>query len=171
MGWCPCVDQHVPPQKVWVGRWSCVCVCMCVCVYVRVCVRVCKHYLCEHNSLGTDQAPLCVPVHGFAIDPADASLRIPPLESRHASRHATLLSSTPSLPRSPGTARHATLLSSTPSLPRSPGTAPLEAGLRWDLDNTRMAFGGLVSTSNIIDADEIEVHSDSHLVWTVELKG
>ena len=31
-----------------------------------------------------------------------------------------------------------------------------------------MEVGGLISTSNILDADEIAVESDSDLVWTVE---
>lgn len=33
-----------------------------------------------------------------------------------------------------------------------------------------MAFGGLVSTSNIIEADEIHVESDADLVWTTRLR-
>jgi hypothetical protein len=31
-----------------------------------------------------------------------------------------------------------------------------------------MEVGGLISTSNIMDADEISVESDSDLIWTVE---
>ena len=34
-----------------------------------------------------------------------------------------------------------------------------------------MHFGGLVSTSNIIEADEVAVESDAHLVWTTKLRG
>lgn len=33
-----------------------------------------------------------------------------------------------------------------------------------------MRFGGLVSTSNMIEADEIHVESDSDLTWTTQLK-
>jgi len=43
-------------------------------------------------------------------------------------------------------------------------------GLRWNLDATRMEIGGLVSTSNIIDNDEIWVETDSDLIWTTELR-
>uniref|UniRef100_A0A061S914 Thiamine pyrophosphokinase n=1 Tax=Tetraselmis sp. GSL018 TaxID=582737 RepID=A0A061S914_9CHLO len=43
-------------------------------------------------------------------------------------------------------------------------------GLRWNLDNTEMRFAGLVSTSNMIDADEIVVHSDGPLLWTTKLR-
>ncbi|GAB4821730.1 hypothetical protein N2152v2_008776 [Parachlorella kessleri] len=42
------------------------------------------------------------------------------------------------------------------------------SGLRWNLESTKMQVGGLISTSNIMDADEIAVESDSDLVWTVE---
>jgi thiamine pyrophosphokinase len=44
------------------------------------------------------------------------------------------------------------------------------AGLQWNLDNTLMEFGGLVSTSNRICEDVVEVSSDRDLIWTVELK-
>jgi hypothetical protein len=35
-------------------------------------------------------------------------------------------------------------------------------------DSTRMEVGELISTSNIMDSDEILVESDSDLIWTVE---
>ncbi|KAI7854190.1 thiamine pyrophosphokinase [Circinella umbellata] len=43
-------------------------------------------------------------------------------------------------------------------------------GLRWNLVNHKCHFGGMVSTSNAIDQDLIEVETDSPLVWTIELK-
>lgn len=46
----------------------------------------------------------------------------------------------------------------------------LRSGLRWNLRSTPMAFGGLVSTSNVIEADEIHVESDADLVWTTRLR-
>lgn len=46
----------------------------------------------------------------------------------------------------------------------------MRAGLLWNLENTLMEFGGLVSTSNKICEDEIEVDADGDLIWTVELK-
>lgn len=47
-------------------------------------------------------------------------------------------------------------------------------GLEWNLENTIMRMGGLVSTCNRIvtggdDAPEVFVETDSDLVWTVEL--
>ncbi|XP_044502678.1 thiamine pyrophosphokinase 1-like isoform X1 [Mangifera indica] len=43
-------------------------------------------------------------------------------------------------------------------------------GLQWDLDDTEMRFGGLVSTSNIAKGEKITVTSDSDLLWTISIK-
>ena len=43
-------------------------------------------------------------------------------------------------------------------------------GLRWNLDATEMRFGGLVSTSNIIEGEEVWVETDADLIWTAELR-
>lgn len=43
-------------------------------------------------------------------------------------------------------------------------------GLQWNLNNTPMQFGALVSTSNRISSSQIFVKSDVNLVWTVEVK-
>ncbi|MCD9639951.1 cAMP-dependent protein kinase subunit [Datura stramonium] len=43
-------------------------------------------------------------------------------------------------------------------------------GLRWNLDNTEMRFGGLVSTSNIVKENIVTVQSDSDLLWTISIK-
>lgn len=37
-------------------------------------------------------------------------------------------------------------------------------------DNTSMSYGGLVSTSNIVDDDKVTVTSDSDLIWTISLR-
>ncbi|XP_023515266.1 thiamine pyrophosphokinase 1 isoform X1 [Cucurbita pepo subsp. pepo] len=44
-------------------------------------------------------------------------------------------------------------------------------GLQWDLTDTEMKFGGLVSTSNIVKGEKVTVQSDSDLLWTISLKG
>lgn len=43
-------------------------------------------------------------------------------------------------------------------------------GLQWNLDNTEMRFGGLVSTSNIVKENIVTVQSDSDLLWTISIK-
>ncbi|CAG8605811.1 4090_t:CDS:2 [Paraglomus brasilianum] len=43
-------------------------------------------------------------------------------------------------------------------------------GLRWNLSSACTAFGRMISTSNIIDSDEIIIETNQPLIWTVELK-
>lgn len=43
-------------------------------------------------------------------------------------------------------------------------------GLKWNLDKTAMRFGGLVSSSNLLDAPLITVETDVALIWTTEFK-
>ncbi|GMH36647.1 hypothetical protein BSKO_04520 [Bryopsis sp. KO-2023] len=45
------------------------------------------------------------------------------------------------------------------------------SGLKWNLDKTRLDFQGLISTSNLLAADEVLVDSDGYLIWTTELHG
>lgn len=41
-------------------------------------------------------------------------------------------------------------------------------GLRWNLDNGSMEFGGLVSTSNIYgDSPEITIYTDTTIIWSM----
>nr|ACG28522.1 thiamin pyrophosphokinase 1 [Zea mays] len=51
-----------------------------------------------------------------------------------------------------------------------PSTSTTTTGLRWNLDNTSMSFGGLISTSNIVEEDKVTVTSDSDLMWTTSLR-
>ncbi|KAI3961205.1 hypothetical protein MKX01_035791 [Papaver californicum] len=44
------------------------------------------------------------------------------------------------------------------------------SGLQWDLDDTEMKFGGLISTSNIVREEKITVQSDSDLLWTISIR-
>ncbi|KAJ6390498.1 hypothetical protein OIU77_024663 [Salix suchowensis] len=44
------------------------------------------------------------------------------------------------------------------------------AGLQWDLTNTEMRFGDLVSTSNLVQGEKITVQSSSDLLWTISIK-
>nr|CAB3461692.1 unnamed protein product [Digitaria exilis] len=51
-----------------------------------------------------------------------------------------------------------------------PSTSTTTTGLRWNLDNTSMNYGGLISTSNIVEEDKVTVTSESDLIWTVSLQ-
>lgn len=43
-------------------------------------------------------------------------------------------------------------------------------GLRWNLSDTEMRFGGLISTSNMVTGEIVTVKSDSDLLWTISIK-
>ncbi|KAG0478519.1 hypothetical protein HPP92_013238 [Vanilla planifolia] len=52
----------------------------------------------------------------------------------------------------------------------SPSASTTTAGLQWDLTETGMQFGGLVSTSNIVRKEIITVRSDADLLWTINVR-
>ncbi|KAL1216575.1 Thiamine pyrophosphokinase 2 [Cardamine amara subsp. amara] len=52
----------------------------------------------------------------------------------------------------------------------TPSANTTTTGLQWDLTNTEMRFGGLISTSNLVKGDKITVESDSDLLWTITIK-
>ncbi len=38
-------------------------------------------------------------------------------------------------------------------------------GLRWDLQNSRLGFGTVISTSNVAVSDEVVLRSDGAILW------
>ncbi|XP_010556747.1 PREDICTED: thiamine pyrophosphokinase 1 isoform X3 [Tarenaya hassleriana] len=52
----------------------------------------------------------------------------------------------------------------------APSAKTTTTGLQWDLTETEMRFGGLVSTSNMVKGEKITVQSDSDLLWTISIK-
>lgn len=52
----------------------------------------------------------------------------------------------------------------------APSGRSTTTGLKWNLTDTAMEFGGLVSTSNIVGEDTVTVQSDSDLLWTISIK-
>ncbi|KAJ0977723.1 hypothetical protein J5N97_013197 [Dioscorea zingiberensis] len=52
----------------------------------------------------------------------------------------------------------------------APSTCTTTTGLRWDLNGNGMHFGGLLSTSNIVQEGIITVQSDADLLWTISIK-
>jgi thiamine pyrophosphokinase len=52
----------------------------------------------------------------------------------------------------------------------APSGTTTTTGLEWDLTETEMKFGGLVSTSNLVKEEKVTVESDSDLIWTIEIR-
>uniref|UniRef100_A0A0D9V9W6 Thiamine pyrophosphokinase n=1 Tax=Leersia perrieri TaxID=77586 RepID=A0A0D9V9W6_9ORYZ len=52
----------------------------------------------------------------------------------------------------------------------APSASTTTTGLRWNLDNTSMSYGGLISTSNIVEEETVRITSDSDLIWTISLR-
>ncbi|RUP44167.1 thiamine pyrophosphokinase [Jimgerdemannia flammicorona] len=50
------------------------------------------------------------------------------------------------------------------------GATLTTSGLRWNLDHYYCNFGGLISTSNLLDSDVVTIETDQPVVWTVELR-
>ncbi|KAL2454224.1 Thiamine pyrophosphokinase 1 [Abeliophyllum distichum] len=51
-----------------------------------------------------------------------------------------------------------------------PSKRTTTTGLQWDLTDTEMRFGGLMSTSNIVKGEIVTIRSDSDLLWTISIK-
>uniref|UniRef100_A0A6N2MDE8 Thiamine pyrophosphokinase n=1 Tax=Salix viminalis TaxID=40686 RepID=A0A6N2MDE8_SALVM len=51
-----------------------------------------------------------------------------------------------------------------------PSASTTTTGLQWDLNNTKMRFGDLVSTSNLVQGEKVTVQSSSDLLWTISIK-
>ncbi|KAK8960898.1 hypothetical protein KSP40_PGU005686 [Platanthera guangdongensis] len=52
----------------------------------------------------------------------------------------------------------------------APASATTTSGLQWNLSDTEMHFGGLVSTSNIVQDEKITVRSDTDILWTISIR-
>ncbi|CAA2971850.1 thiamine pyrophosphokinase 1 isoform X1 [Olea europaea subsp. europaea] len=52
----------------------------------------------------------------------------------------------------------------------TPSKSTTTTGLQWDLTDTEMRFGGLISTSNIVKGEIVTVRSESDLLWTISIK-
>ncbi|XP_050235894.1 thiamine pyrophosphokinase 1 isoform X2 [Mercurialis annua] len=51
-----------------------------------------------------------------------------------------------------------------------PARSTTTTGLQWDMTDTEMSFGSLISTSNIVKGEKVTVQSSSDLLWTISIK-
>ncbi|XP_066306309.1 thiamine pyrophosphokinase 2-like [Miscanthus floridulus] len=52
----------------------------------------------------------------------------------------------------------------------APSTSTTTTGLKWNLSESKMRFGSMISTSNIVQSEKVTVESDADLLWTISLR-
>lgn len=52
----------------------------------------------------------------------------------------------------------------------APSQSTTTSGLQWDLNETPMSFGSLISTSNVLKDEKVTVCSDVDLLWTSSIQ-
>ncbi|RLN23569.1 hypothetical protein C2845_PM07G10690 [Panicum miliaceum] len=52
----------------------------------------------------------------------------------------------------------------------APSTNTTTTGLKWNLSESKMRFGSMISTSNIVQSEKVTVQSDADLLWTISLR-
>ncbi|CAL4950129.1 unnamed protein product [Urochloa decumbens] len=52
----------------------------------------------------------------------------------------------------------------------APSSSTTNTGLKWNLSESKMRFGSMISTSNIVQSAKVTVQSDADLLWTISLR-
>lgn len=135
----------------------------------------CVDYI--HDSANVDNTNLCILVVGALGGRFDHEIGNINVLCRFSATRIILLSDDCLIQLLPSTEHHEIHIQSSVEGPHC-GLIPIGAssgsttttGLQWDLNNTEMRFGGLISTSNIVKGEIITVHSQSDLLWTISIK-
>ncbi|PNT73522.1 thiamine pyrophosphokinase 1 [Brachypodium distachyon] len=129
------------------------------------------------NPPGPDKANLCILVLGALGGRFDHEMGNINVLYRFSNIKIILLSDESLIFLLPKTHNHEILVDQSIEGPHCglipmgmPSSSSTTTGLRWNLDNTSMSYGGLVSTSNIVDDKKVMVTSDSDLIWTISLR-
>ncbi|KAK7259343.1 hypothetical protein RIF29_24947 [Crotalaria pallida] len=124
-----------------------------------------------------DKSPLCILVVGALGGRFDHEIGNINVLCRFSNTRIILLSEDSVIHLLPKNHRHKIFIQSSVVGPHCglipigmPSGSSTTTGLKWDLKDTEMRFGGLVSTSNIVTGDIVTVQSDSDLLWTISIK-
>ncbi|KAJ7972951.1 Thiamine pyrophosphokinase [Quillaja saponaria] len=136
----------------------------------------CVKYICDFTS-NLDKSSLCILVAGALGGRFDHEIGNINVLCRFSAVRIILLSDDCLIYLLPRTHYHEINIQSSIEGPHC-GLIPIgmplgsttTTGLEWDLTDTEMRFGGLISTSNIVKAERITVQSDSDLLWTISIK-
>ncbi|KAI4301398.1 hypothetical protein L6164_034681 [Bauhinia variegata] len=136
----------------------------------------CIAYLRDHTP-DIDKSKLCVLVVGGLGGRFDHEIGNINVLCRFSDTRIILLSDDCLIHLLPRNYRHEICIQSSVEGPHCglipigmPSGSTTTTGLQWDLNETEMRFGGLVSTSNIVKGEIVTVQSDSDLLWTISIK-
>ncbi|OIV95368.1 hypothetical protein TanjilG_14522 [Lupinus angustifolius] len=136
----------------------------------------CVRHICEVMPKN-DKSPLCILVAGALGGRFDHEMGNINVLCRFSNTRIILLSEDCLIHLLPKNHCHKILIQSSSEGPHcglipigTPSGSSTTTGLKWNLKNTEMRFGGLVSTSNIVEEDIVTVQSDSDLLWTISIK-
>ncbi|KAI4387645.1 hypothetical protein MLD38_000063 [Melastoma candidum] len=136
----------------------------------------CIIYLRDFTS-GLDQSNLCILVVGALGGRFDHEVGNINVLCRFPNMRITLLSDDCLIHLLPKNRRHEIHILPKVAGPHCglipigmPSRSTTTTGLQWNLSDTEMKFGGLISTSNIVKDDTVMVHSDADLLWTISIK-
>ncbi|XP_015891888.1 thiamine pyrophosphokinase 1 isoform X2 [Ziziphus jujuba] len=136
----------------------------------------CVSYICDFAP-NLDKSSLCILVAGALGGRFDHEMGNINVLCRFSSIRIVLLSDDCLIHLLPRTHHHEIHIQSSTVGPHCglipvgmPSGSTTTTGLEWDLHETEMRFGGLISTSNIVKGEKITVRSDTDLLWTISIK-
>ncbi|CAL4976366.1 unnamed protein product [Urochloa decumbens] len=131
----------------------------------------------HHHTPDHEKANLCVLVTGALggrFDHEAANINVLYLFS---DMRIVLLSDDCLIRLLPRTHRHELYIESSVEGPHcglfpvgAPSTSTTTTGLKWNLSESKMRFGSMISTSNIVQSAKVTVQSDADLLWTISLR-
>ncbi|KAJ7977550.1 Thiamine pyrophosphokinase [Quillaja saponaria] len=136
----------------------------------------CVKYICDFTS-NIDKSALCILIAGALGGRFDHEIGNINVLCRFSAVRMVLISDDCLIHLLPRTHCHEIYIQSSVEGPHCglvpigmPSGSTTTTGLKWDLADTEMKFGGLISTSNIVKSDRITVQSDTDLLWTISIK-
>ncbi|KAL1312648.1 hypothetical protein AAHE18_16G053300 [Arachis hypogaea] len=124
----------------------------------------CVAYLRDLTTPNTDESALCILVAGALGGRFDHEMGNINVLCRFSSTRIILLSDDCLIQLLPKNHRHEIVIQSSVEGPHCglipigmPSASSTTTGLQWDLNDTEMKFGGLISTSNIVKGDIVTV--------------
>ncbi|XP_072961729.1 thiamine pyrophosphokinase 1-like isoform X1 [Typha angustifolia] len=138
----------------------------------------CITFICDRTpAFGKSDLQLCILASGALGGRFDHEMGNINVLYRFSNVRIVLLSDDCLIYLLPKTHCHEILIQSTVEGPHcglipagAPSMRTTTTGLEWNLTESEMGFGGLISTSNLVKEEKITVRSDSDLLWTISIR-